>query len=50
MFPDSDIGRSYFMTKTKLSDVINFSIATHFKRLVLEEISQNSTQYILMKV
>ena len=50
MFPDSDIGRSYSMAKTKLSYVINFSIATHFKRLVLEEISQNSTQYILMKV
>ena len=38
MFPDSDIARSYSMTKTKLSYVINFGIATHFRTLLLEKL------------
>ena len=34
MFPGSDIAHSYSMTKTKLSYVINFGIATHFRTLL----------------
>ena len=38
MFPDSHIARSYSMAKTKLSYVINFGIATHFRTLLLEKL------------
>ena len=38
MFPDGNIARSYSMAKTKLSYVINFGIATHFRTLLLEEL------------
>ena len=40
MFPDSDIAHSYSMAKTKLSYVINFGIATHFRMLLLEKLVQ----------
>ena len=35
MFLDNGIARSYSVTKTKLSYVINFAIATHFRMLLL---------------
>ena len=38
MFPDTDIARCYSIVKTKLSYVINFGIATHFRTLRLEEL------------
>ena len=41
MFPDNDIARSYSMAKTKLSYVINFGIATHFRTLLLEKLVQS---------
>ena len=38
MFPDSDIARSCSMAKTKISYVIDFGIATHFRTLLLEKL------------
>ena len=38
MFPDSGTARSYSMAKTKLSYVINFGSATHFRKLLLEKL------------
>ena len=41
MLPDSDILRSYFMAKTKVSYEINVSIATHFRVLLLEKLVES---------
>ena len=41
MFPNSDIARSYFMAKTKLSYVNNFGILTHFRTLLLEKLAKS---------
>ena len=51
MFPDSNVAKSFSMSKDKLSYVINFGIDPNIRDLLIENVKQSTFfPLVLMKV